>query len=95
MPRGYPDSLTCPNCKEGQPADFGYCPECGADLHHKEKPIKKTDKVEIKDADGSRLILKVGKEFVEVHIIQAPDGDEMVNEFPKDRFFKAIRILNE
>ena len=53
------------------------------------------DKVEIKDSDGSRLILEVGKKFVSVHVIQAPDWDEMVTDFPKDKFFKAIRRLNE
>ena len=37
MPRGYPDTVTCPECKEGMPADFSYCPDCGGDLHPRKK----------------------------------------------------------
>jgi hypothetical protein len=95
MPRGYPDTVTCPDCREGQDAFDCYCSICGADLHHKQKPIVKVNKVEVKVSDGSRLILETGKKCVTVHIIQAPDWDEMVTEFPKDKFFKAIRRLNE
>lgn len=32
MPRGYPDTVTCKECETGQPADFQYCPDCGAKL---------------------------------------------------------------
>lgn len=32
MPKGYPDTVTCPNCGEGWPAEFAYCPNCGAKL---------------------------------------------------------------
>lgn len=40
MPRGYPDTRTCPDCKAWWPADFNYCPECGADLWRKSKKSK-------------------------------------------------------
>lgn len=32
MPKGYPDTVTCKECGEGQPADFPHCPDCGAKL---------------------------------------------------------------
>ena len=32
MPKGYPDTVTCKECEIGQPADFQYCPDCGARL---------------------------------------------------------------
>ena len=32
MPKGYPDTVTCKECGSGQPAEFAYCPDCGAKL---------------------------------------------------------------
>lgn len=32
MPKGYPETVTCAECGEGQPADFYYCPNCGTKL---------------------------------------------------------------
>lgn len=46
MPRGYPDTKTCPNCKEWSPAEYSYCPWCGADLYKKQKKEAKVIKVD-------------------------------------------------
>ena len=35
MPRGYPDTCTCPNCGSGEPAEYHFCPWCGEELHKK------------------------------------------------------------
>lgn len=32
MPKGYPGTLTCKNCGDGWPAEFSFCPTCGAEL---------------------------------------------------------------
>jgi len=40
MPKGYPDTKTCPNCKEGNPAEYSFCPWCGADMNKKSKKSK-------------------------------------------------------
>lgn len=32
MPKGYPDTVTCKNCGEGQPEEYEYCSQCGAKL---------------------------------------------------------------
>ena len=32
MPKGYPDTVTCKNCGEGQPGEFAFCPMCGEKL---------------------------------------------------------------
>jgi hypothetical protein len=41
MPRGYPDTITCSNCKEGLPGDMGFsfCPYCGQTIGKKAKKI--------------------------------------------------------
>jgi rRNA maturation endonuclease Nob1 len=41
MPKGYPDTITCKNCKEGLPGDeaFQFCPYCGQPLFEKKKAV--------------------------------------------------------
>ena len=91
MPRGYPDTRTCPDCKEGFPTDFNFCPDCGANMYKKpKKPIKKVNEVTIRH-EYAILSLSVGNEYVEVKTTFLPDGDMMLAEFPKDKIVKAIQ----
>jgi hypothetical protein len=93
MPRGYPDTRTCPDCKEGWPADFNFCPDCGADMDKKpKKPTKKVTEVTIKH-EHAILTLSVGNDFVEVKTTLLPDGDMMLAEYPRDKFVKAINKI--
>ncbi len=41
MPRGYPETTTCEFCKAGWPADFAYCPDCGAPMPMTKRFLKK------------------------------------------------------
>lgn len=44
MPKGYPDTCTCPICGSGESAEYRYCPWCGGELHKKKRPPKVKEK---------------------------------------------------
>ena len=61
MPKGYPDTITCPQCKEGWPAEFICCPMCGTRMR---KP-KEIFKVGVLDtvAESSRKIMQKAEDL--------------------------------
>ena len=102
MPRGYPDTRTCPNCEEGWPAEFFFCPDCGADMDKKlAKPKRQTKdhKATIKGICGgkSKMLIESGNEHitVEVHAPFDDFNDIIKCECRREDFVRGVRkVLN-